>query len=175
MQFELARLPRLIFAAGAIQQVPASIRQYGQRVLLVTGGQSWSTSSWWPQLVSGLESLGIEYRHEVVETEPTPERVDSMVQSHADAMIDVVVAIGGGSAMDAGKAVAGLLRVGRSAMDYLEGVGPELDYTGPAVPFIAVPTTAGTGSEATKNGVLSRLGEDGFKKSFRHDLRRPKT
>ena len=169
MQFELARLPRLIFAAGAIQQLPASINSFGKHVLLVTGGQSWSNSTWWPELIAALESLGIEYEHEVIDTEPTPQQVDGMVQTHGDAKIDVVVAIGGGSAMDAGKAVAGLLRVGRSVMDYLEGVGPELPYEGPAVPFIAVPTTAGTGSEATKNGVLSRLGEDGFKKSFRHD------
>lgn len=81
----------------------------------------------------------------------------------------MVVGIGGGSALDAAKAVAGLLRVQRSVMDYLEGVGPELPYEGPAIPFIAVPTTAGTGSEATKNAVLSVQGESGFKKSFRHD------
>jgi len=79
------------------------------------------------------------------------------------------VGIGGGSALDAAKAIAGLLRVGDSVMDYLEGVGPEKPYTGPAVPFIAVPTTAGTGSEATKNAVLSRHGRDGFKKSFRDE------
>jgi alcohol dehydrogenase class IV len=80
-----------------------------------------------------------------------------------------VLGIGGGSALDAAKAIAGLLRVQRSVMDYLEGVGPELKYEGPAVPFIAVPTTAGTGSEATKNAVLSRSGPEGFKKSFRDD------
>jgi len=54
-------------------------------------------------------------------------------------------------------------------MDFLEGVGPELPYEGPATPFIAVPTTAGTGSEATRNAVLTRQGVNGFKKSFRDD------
>jgi len=72
--------------------------------------------------------------------------------------------------LDAAKAIAGLLPHGNSVMDHLEGVGPELPYQGPSLPFIAVPTTAGTGSEATKNAVLSLHGPDGFKKSFRHDL-----
>jgi alcohol dehydrogenase class IV len=83
--------------------------------------------------------------------------------------IDVVIGIGGGSALDAAKAIAGLLKSGNSVMDHLEGVGPELAYMGPATPFIAVPTTAGTGSEATKNAVLSVQGVDGFKKSFRDE------
>jgi alcohol dehydrogenase class IV len=72
--------------------------------------------------------------------------------------------------LDAAKAVAGLLPHGNSVMDHLEGVGPETPYTGPSLPFIAVPTTAGTGSEATRNAVLSVHGQRGFKKSFRHDL-----
>jgi alcohol dehydrogenase class IV len=80
-----------------------------------------------------------------------------------------VIGIGGGSALDAAKAIAGLLKPGNSVMDHLEGVGPELPYAGPAIPFIAVPTTAGTGSEATKNAVLSVQGADGFKKSFRDE------
>jgi alcohol dehydrogenase len=71
--------------------------------------------------------------------------------------------------LDAAKAIAGLLRPGNSVMDHLEGVGPEKTYRGPTTPFIAVPTTAGTGSEATKNAVLSRRGPDGFKKSFRDE------
>jgi alcohol dehydrogenase len=80
---------------------------------------------------------------------------------------DVVVGIGGGSALDAAKAIAGLLKPGNSVLDHLEGVGPERPYRGPATPFVAVPTTAGTGSEATKNAVLSVPGE--YKKSFRDD------
>jgi alcohol dehydrogenase len=81
----------------------------------------------------------------------------------------VVIGIGGGSALDAAKAIAGLLKPGNSVLDHLEGVGPEKPYAGPTTPFIAVPTTAGTGSEATKNAVLSVQGENGYKKSFRHD------
>jgi alcohol dehydrogenase len=71
--------------------------------------------------------------------------------------------------LDAAKAIAGLLGPGNSVMDHLEGVGPELPYHGPSTPFIAVPTTAGTGSEATRNAVLSVHGKEGFKKSFRDE------
>jgi alcohol dehydrogenase len=86
----------------------------------------------------------------------------------------VVVGIGGGSALDAAKAIAGLLRSGTTAMDHLEGVGRGVPYPGPATPFVAVPTTAGTGAEATRNAVLSgRLAGAGdglaFKKSFRDE------
>ena len=85
----------------------------------------------------------------------------------------MVLGIGGGSVMDAAKAIAGLLKPGNSVMDHLEGVGPELPYQGPSTPFIAVPTTAGTGSEATKNAVLSVPGKQGFKKSFRDEQLMP--
>jgi alcohol dehydrogenase len=95
--------------------------------------------------------------------------VDEAVRAMHAERIDVVIGIGGGSALDAAKAIAGLLKPGNSVMDHLEGVGPELPYAGPATPFIAVPTTAGTGSEATKNAVLSVQGRDGFKKSFRDE------
>jgi alcohol dehydrogenase len=95
--------------------------------------------------------------------------VDDAVHHYRSQQIEVVVGIGGGSALDAAKAIAGLLKPGNSVMDHLEGVGPELSYQGPATPFIAVPTTAGTGSEATKNAVLSVQGQEGFKKSFRDE------
>ena len=94
------------------------------------------------------------------------------MRRYRDRDVSVVVAIGGGSALDAGKAIAGLLIPGNPVLDHLEGVGPERPYRGPAVPLIAVPTTAGTGSEATKNAVLSaspQEGRVGYKKSFRDE------
>lgn len=113
--------------------------------------------------------LGLVLQHQVITTEPSPEWVDAVVRQHHGTGLEAVVAIGGGSALDAAKAVAGLLPQGHSVMDYLEGVGRNIPYEGPSLPFVAVPTTAGTGSEATRNAVLSVRGEGGYKKSFRHE------
>ena len=169
LQFSLARLPRIEFASGAFSQVGQQVKQFGKQALLVTGGQSFQQSARWQQVQEQFEQQGIQFNHASIPNEPSPELIDEIVARMSNCQIDVVVAIGGGSALDAGKAIAGLLNVNHSVMDYLEGVGPELPYEGPAVPFIAVPTTAGTGSEATKNAVLSRCGRDGFKKSFRDE------
>ena len=116
-----------------------------------------------------LTGHGVAFEVLSIDGEPSPDVVDQTVAAHRQGGIDMVIGIGGGSALDAAKAIAGLLPQGHSVMDYLEGVGLGRPYEGPALPLIAVPTTAGTGSEATKNAVLSRQGPDGFKKSFRHE------
>lgn len=167
--FTIARLPRIEFGPGSIGKLADICQQYGRRILLVTGAQSFEQASWSQRIVQDFKDHHIDWLQCKVSGEPSPQLVDRAVETYADEAIDAVVAVGGGSAMDAGKAIAGLLRVKRTVMDYLEGVGPELTYQGPAVPFIAVPTTAGTGSEATKNAVLSVQGPEGFKKSFRDD------
>lgn len=168
--FSIARLPRIEFGQGKLKLLPKLIKSYGDNVLIITGSRFLDDTLHWDWLIQNLESQSIRWQQFRVSGEPSPELVDEAVKQFADQNFDVVVAIGGGSPLDAAKAIAGLLRVQRSVMDYLEGVGPELTYEGPSVPFIAVPTTAGTGSEATKNAVLSlRHKELGFKKSFRHD------
>lgn len=167
--FSIARLPRIEFGAGSLRKVPDIIASYGSRILLVTGSRSFIDSSHWEPLIDQLKQRSIRWQHCTIADEPSPALIDDLVKTYANDTFDAVVGIGGGSALDAAKAIAGLLKVQRSVMDYLEGVGPELPYDGPAMPFIAVPTTAGTGSEATKNAVLSVQGENGFKKSFRHD------
>lgn len=167
--FSIAALPRIVFGDGMRRQLPALAREFGRHALLVTGKASLLASPAWLELQQGLRDEGITYQQVSVSGEPSPQLADELAQQYRDAGVDVVIGIGGGSVLDAAKAVAGLLRVPNSVMDYLEGVGPELPYQGPSVPFIAVPTTAGTGSEATKNAVLSVQGEGGFKKSFRHE------
>lgn len=167
--FGIARLPRIEFGAGSLAKVTDICAAYGKHLLLVTGSRSFEQSAHWDSFRSQLRQQGIHCWHTRVDGEPSPQFIDACVLEFAAEPIDVVLGIGGGSVLDAAKAIAGLLKMDHSVMDYLEGVGPELEYTGPAVPFIAVPTTAGTGSEATKNAVLSVQGPDGFKKSFRHD------
>jgi len=167
--FDIARLPALRFGSGRIGELAAIISQYGTQALLVTGQQSFRASPHWQALLDDLHKRNIGYHTFRVTGEPSPSMVDQAVRQFATQGIEVVVGIGGGSALDAAKAIAGLLKSGASVLDYLEGVGKGLPYTGPALPLIAVPTTAGTGSEATKNAVLSEQGPNGYKKSFRHD------
>jgi alcohol dehydrogenase len=165
--FSIARVPRIEFGAGSIRRLPTVAAGYGKHLLLVTGQRSFVESPAGEWLLGELNVRGFSWQHLKVGGEPTPQFVDEAVAGLRRHTIDAVVGIGGGSALDAAKAIAGLLKPGNSVIDHLEGVGPEMPYGGPATPFIAVPTTAGTGSEATRNAVLTLPGQ--YKKSFRDD------
>jgi len=167
--FSFSGNPRIIFGAGTIAEVPAIAEKFGKRVLLVTGGKSFVSSGYWATLTAAFEERSIDRFHVTVSGEPSPKLVDSAAAEYRGKDIEAVIAVGGGSVIDAGKAISAMLPQTGSVFDYLEGVGTGKKHDGRKVPFIAVPTTAGTGSEATKNAVLSRVGEDGFKKSLRHD------
>ncbi len=167
--FSIARLPRILFGAGRSAELAATVRSFGDRALVVVRPGFCDTPDWL-RLEAGLSASGIQLQVESVAGEPSPELIDGIVtRAREGECPDVVVGIGGGSVLDTAKAVAGLSIPGNSVMDHLEGVGPQLPYGGPSIPFVAVPTTAGTGSEATKNAVVSEPGPAGFKKSFRDD------
>jgi alcohol dehydrogenase class IV len=167
--FSISRLPRISYGSGRLSEVPALAATYGQTALLVTGKQSFCDTPRWQVFTQSLETKGMRWLHFTVSGEPSPMLVDDAVNQFRGERIDVVIAIGGGSVLDAAKAIAGLLPHGNSVINHLEGVGRNIPYYGPSTPFIAVPTTAGTGSEATKNSVLSVPGRAGFKKSFRDE------
>lgn len=169
LPFTISRLPRILFGAGQTERLPSLVRQYGKQALLITGARSFRKSARWDWLLRRLAEEEVGCEDLIVSDEPSPQLVDDAVGRLHGRGIEVVIGIGGGSVLDAAKAIAGLLPHGTTVMDHLEGVGRNIPYAGPATPFIAVPTTAGTGSEATKNAVLSVRGVGGFKKSFRHD------
>lgn len=166
--FKITATPNIIFGSGKIKNLPSLIESYGNSVLLITGRNSFLQSDHWDKLLLQFESAKIHWRHFIIDREPTPTMIDDCIVQFKNQQIDLVVAIGGGSVMDGGKAISAMLCQEGSVADYLEGVGTR-QPTGEKIPFIAIPTTAGTGSETTKNAVISEIGSSGFKRSIRHD------
>ncbi len=167
--FSFTGIPKIFFGPGVIKDAPGLVDRLGKRVLCLTGSTSYKTTGSWDNFCQSLGEKSITHYHATIQGEPSPEQVDGVVSKYRDNGIGVVLAWGGGSVVDTGKAVSAMLLQNGSVSDYLEGVGSPGNHKGLKVPFIAVPTTAGTGSEATKNAVISKVGKDGFKKSLRHD------
>lgn len=167
--FTLSRIPLIYFGAGKFTALNNIIGETGRTALIVTGGYSLELSGKKDALREALAKNNINFFFVSVKGEPSPELINDTVSQFKTSGIDVVCAVGGGSVIDAGKAVSAMLLCDKPVEYYLEGIGTGKEHNGVKAPFIAVPTTAGTGSEATKNAVLSRVGRDGFKKSLRHD------
>ena len=166
--FRFARIPEIQFRNGSLASLPALCLKYGRNIVLVTGRRSFLDSSGAEILFSEFRKEKIQWHHITVASEPSPELVDNAVQLIGNEKIDLVVGIGGGSVLDAGKAISAMLYLNDSVKNYLEVEGTK-NHLGTKVPFIAVPTTSGTGSEATKNAVITSVGKNGFKRSLRHD------
>jgi alcohol dehydrogenase class IV len=166
--FRFSRLPLIYFGTGGIKVLPGLIRSHGNVIILVTAKGSFTESSYAEALFESFRIEGIRFYHVIIPGEPSPEMIDTVSGKFRNEAVDAVVAIGGGSVLDAGKAISAMIRVHGSVKEYLEGVGTR-EHPGTKLPFIALPTTSGTGSEATKNAVISEIGNNGFKKSLRHD------
>lgn len=167
-QFSISGMPRIVFGRDTFGILPKIIRDYGRKVLVVTGSSSFKASGRMDQLSEFFAKNKISMQHLEIDREPSPRLIDRAVSDFRRTPVNAVIAIGGGSVLDAGKAIAAMIAEEGSVLDYLEGVGTK-KLSGVKAPFIAVPTTAGTGSEATKNAVLTEVGSGGFKKSLRHD------
>ncbi|HPR33337.1 MAG TPA: iron-containing alcohol dehydrogenase, partial [Prolixibacteraceae bacterium] len=166
--FSFSTIPELVFGTGTFRLLPRMLERYGRHFLLVTGQRSFRESIPAQHFFSDMKNRGFQWSEISVHGEPSAEQIDFAVQQIRPNLPDAVVAIGGGSVIDAGKALAAMLVSPLPVEHYLEGVGNQAP-PGNKLPFVAVPTTAGTGSEATKNAVLSRVGEKGYKSSLRHD------
>ncbi|MBD3242842.1 MAG: iron-containing alcohol dehydrogenase [Chitinivibrionales bacterium] len=166
--FTLSLPAHVLFGPGVRNQLGAQARSLGKSALLVTGETAMARSGRLEEISGMLNDASVDHERVAVSGEPSPAAVDSIVAAHRGKDIDLVVAVGGGSVLDTGKAVAAMVTVDGGVEQYLEKVGTQ-SHPGTTLPLIALPTTAGTGSEATKNAVLSRVGADGFKASLRHD------
>jgi len=164
VRFEFATATRIVFGEGTAATLPEVVRTFGVRPLVVTGASPERAAS----LVSALSAGTF-----AVPGEPTVELVREGARLAHKANYDVVISIGGGSAIDAGKAIAAIATNGGEPLEFLEVVGKGRAIAAPPLPFIAAPTTAGTGSEVTRNAVLGST-EHGVKASLRSPLMLPR-
>ncbi|HEY3324923.1 MAG TPA: iron-containing alcohol dehydrogenase [Planctomycetota bacterium] len=171
--FELTSVGRIVFGRGKFQSVGEIAAGFGHSALVVTTASHGGVQSVFERAQKLLSEKGIACAQFSVKGEPTANEVDAGVAAAKASRCDLLIGLGGGSAIDAAKAIAGLLGNGGVALDYMEVVGRGQKITQPALPWIAVPTTAGTGAEATRNAVIG-CPEKSFKASIRSEQLLPK-
>jgi alcohol dehydrogenase class IV len=169
MDFSFATATEIVFGRGTAKHLAARVLVFGSRPLIVTGRGA-ARHAW---LFADFEARGTEVAHYLVQSEPTTDDVAAVVALGRDHRADVVLGLGGGSALDLAKAAAGLIAAPGEALDYLEVVGRGLPLPGPVLPSVLCPTTAGTGAEVTKNAVIDARAAQ-VKVSLRSSLLLPK-
>ncbi len=163
VNFEFATAGRIVFGSGTISMLPGLAAGFGTRALVLTG----KNASRHARALDALSSAGIACTVTAVPGEPTVTMIDGILDGSRGAGIELVIGIGGGSVIDAAKAAAALLTNGTPLARHLEVIGEGKPLDRPALPCIAVATTAGTGSEVTRNAVIASP-ERGVKASLRH-------
>lgn len=151
MRFEFATAGKIVFGAGTVAEVPALVREFGTRVFVVTGADPRRAEL----LLGRLRTAGLAVTNFGIAHEPAIDDIERGVAAARAAGADVVVGFGGGSVIDAAKAISALVTNTAPMLDYLEVIGRAQPLTNPVVPCIAIPTTAGTGAEVTRNAVLA--------------------
>lgn len=163
MQFEFATAQRIVFGAGKLQELTVLAPAMGTRAAFITGSNAERITP----VFQALRQCGANPAAFSITSEPTTDRIATIAQQARAQGCDYVVAFGGGSVIDAGKAVAALLTNTGELMNYLEVIGKGEPLTYDPAPCIAIPTTAGTGAEVTRNAVLLSP-EHKVKVSMRH-------
>ena len=151
MNFEFATANRIIFGPGTLKQVGALAASFGTQAIVITGSKPDRAQP----LFAELSANGVEYTTFSVSDEPTVDDALSIKSALRTPHSAMVIAFGGGSVLDMGKAIAALLTNPGDPLDYLEVVGKGKSPSQPSAPLIAIPTTSGTGSEVTRNAVLA--------------------
>jgi alcohol dehydrogenase class IV len=169
MRFEFATANRILFGQGMLKQAAPMAASFGRRALIVVG----STTDQATSLIDQLKAQQVEAVTFSVAGEPSIETVQAGMMCARENDCDVILGLGGGSAIDTGKAIAALLTNPGDPLDYLEVIGRGQALTQTLLPYIAIPTTAGTGSEVTRNAVLASH-EHHVKVSLRSPLMLPR-
>src|SRR6267142_2701378 len=169
MNFEFATATRIVFGIGGLSEVGTYAKEFGHRALVVTGRDTHRAEP----LLSALRHDGITGLTFSVFGEPEIETIEQGIKQARHQRCEMVIGFGGGSALDVGKAIVAMLSNNGELLDYLEVIGRGRTITRPSAPFVAIPTTAGTGSEVTRNTVLAS-DQHHVKVSLRSPLMLPK-
>jgi len=154
MRFEFATAGRIIFGPGTLAEIGAAAKPFGKHALVVTGRDPQRAAPLLEQLSRAqIAATVLSVGHEPATSDIIRGRARARI-----ARCDFVIGFGGGSAIDSAKAIAALMTNNREIFDYLEVIGRGQPLANPAAPCLAIPTTAGTGSEVTRNAVLSATG-----------------
>lgn len=174
MNLEFAMSSRVVFGKGEFGRVGSLAESLGSRILVMTGRESARREGILDRLESIIRPLALRFEYLEVAGEPTMELIEGLLAEAGKYAPEVIVAIGGGSVIDAAKAVSFLLTNEGDLIDYLEGVDGGKPILTKPIPVIAVPTTTGSGSEVTSNAVIRGTIEGKpFKRSLRGPLLRP--
>lgn len=149
--FEFATAGQILFGNGTLAEVGIIAARLGKKALVTAGSRGANLE----RLDAILAASGVAHEHFHIPGEPTVSLVEQGVRAAQDAGCDLVIGFGGGSALDAGKAIAAMLTNPGEPMDYLEVVGRGKQISVQPAPVVAIPTTAGTGSEVTRNAVVA--------------------
>ena len=168
-RFEFATAAKIVYGSGTLKKVGALSKSFGHRALIVTGSKPERAA----QLTEILRENQVNSAAFAVAGEPSLVTVEQGVAAARQEQCDLIVSLGGGSAIDAGKAIAAMLTNSGSLLDYVEIIGRGKSLSQPPAPFIAIPTTAGTGAEVTRNAVLASP-EHRVKVSLRSPLMLPR-
>ena len=161
---------KIIFGPGGLSQVGAEAKRLGSKVLIVLGKSAMKKSGALDRLTHLLIENNLEYTiYDNIPSDPTVEIVDTGTSLARKENCNLVIALGGGSVLDTGKAISAMVTNEGSVADYQEIEGKGRKFKTKTLPFIAIPTTSGTGSEATKNAVITNT-EFSLKKSIRDPM-----
>jgi alcohol dehydrogenase class IV len=153
MRFEFATAGRILFGPGSHEEFGSIAGEFGRRALIVHGSNAGRVKP----LLAALEAAEMEYSCFEVRGEPSVEQIADGVNQARRAESELIVGFGGGSVIDSAKAIAGLVTNPGAILDYLEVIGKGKQLSVPALTCVAIPTTAGTGAEVTRNSVLASL------------------
>jgi len=167
--FEFHSAGRIIFGSGRIKDLPGLALEFGHAALLVSSKTNPAADA----VIAALELTGITVTCWIISSEPDIDTVQRAEALARESACNLVIGLGGGSALDTGKAVAAMLTNSGEVLDYLEVAGSGKTLRQPSAPFIAIPTTSGTGSEVTRNAVLA-VPEQRVKVSIRSALMLPR-